>query len=219
MADRRPAAPATVRVVTAPPEHWEEIYSTRSSTEVSWFQREPSVSLRLIAQYAAIDRSIIDIGSGTSFLADRLLALGYDDITLLDISSTALSEVSARVGGDAPKLHVIAGDVLEWTPARSYDLWHDRAVFHFLRPGEPRSTYVQIAARALRPGATLVLAVFALDGPSHCSGLEVQRYGVEDLVDLFGGYFSLEHHEGEIHVTPSEASQSFNWTVFRRNEN
>ena len=201
-----------------PSAHWEGIYSTRSSSEVSWFQREPSVSLRLISEYSTQNSSVVDIGSGASLLADRLIALGYSDVTLLDISPTALDEVLVRVGDQAP-LHFIAGDVLEWAPSRTYDLWHDRAVFHFLSPGRQRTSYIATSAKALNAGGALILGVFAEDGPSHCSGLVVQRYGIEELRELFEGPFSLVHQERESHVTPSGATQSFNWAVFSRNEN
>ncbi len=200
-------------------DHWDEIYSTRPTSDVSWFQREPYVSLRLIQQNSVATSSIIDVGAGASFLADRLMALNYVDVTLLDVSQAALNEVLVRIGDSAGRLKCVVGDVTDWRPSRRFDLWHDRAVFHFLTEPEPRARYVENATKAIRPGGTLILGVFAEDGPTHCSGLPVRRYSAEDLQKVFSESFTLKSHEREEHLTPTGAIQSFTWVALSRKEN
>lgn len=195
--------------------YWDDVYSTRQITDVSWFQREPTVSLRLIVAHSTIDDSVVDVGAGESFLVDRLLGLGYSNLTLLDASGVALDEVARRVG-PVVGLQMVVGDVLEWVPLRRYDLWHDRAVFHFLTDGHSRERYVEVAADALAPGGTLILGVFAEDGPPQCSGLDVSRYSPARLESVFADTFSMESHEREEHVTPSGGRQSFTWVTLRR---
>jgi SAM-dependent methyltransferase len=198
-------------------EHWEHVYATRSSTEASWYQREPTASLRCIEAIApGPSASVIDIGAGTSTLVDRLLADGFTDLTVLDISRHALDEVAARLGKDSNRVRVVCHDVLTWEPDRRYDVWHDRAVFHFLTERAARDRYVELAARAVRSGGALVLATFAPDGPEQCSGLPVSRYAPRDLEDVFAEHFTLIEHDREDHVTPSGAVQPFSWIVLRR---
>lgn len=197
-------------------EHWDAIYGSRSSSSVSWYQRDPTVSLRLITANSSMESSVIDVGAGASLLVDRLIAIGYGDVTLLDVSAAALSEVTARLGESADRVSPVVGDVLSWVPERTYDVWHDRAVFHFLTHPEDQARYVGVAASALGTGAKLVIGVFADDGPTECSGLDVQRFRADDLECLFGDFFTMEFDERERHVTPSGVSQSFIWAVLRR---
>lgn len=197
--------------------HWNGIYSSRPVTDVSWYQRDPTVSLRLITADASVDSSILDVGSGASLLADRLLDLGYTDVTLLDVSEVALQEVRHRLGAP-PALQYVVSDVRTWLPSRQYDLWHDRAVFHFLTDVEDQQRYVATARDALKPGGALILGVFAEDGPTSCSGLAVRRYDFQELAAVFASDFTLESHEKEHHVTPSGGVQSFTWVVLRRAE-
>jgi trans-aconitate methyltransferase len=198
-------------------EHWDEIYATRAADEVSWFQREPTVSLRLV-QAAAPERSaaIVDVGSGASVLADRLLDDGYSDLTLVDISARALATARTRLGPRAARVVFVRSDVLDWDPEREFDVWHDRAVFHFLTDEQDRAQYARRAGSAVRPGGTLIVGAFAADGPTHCSGLPVRRQEPADLAHAFAPVFTLEAAEREEHVTPAEVVQPFSWAVLRR---
>ena len=196
------------------PASWDEVYATRRADEVSWFQREPEVSLHLVTLYAATESAVVDVGAGASLLADRLVERGYSDVTLVDLSSVALAQVTERLG-DSP-VHVIVADVLEWRPDRRYDLWHDRAVLHFLVEEDDRKRYVEKVSATLAPGGFVVIGVFALDGPTHCSGREVHRYDQEALADLFAPAFTLVRSDRELHVTPGGATQPFTWAVLAR---
>jgi SAM-dependent methyltransferase len=198
-------------------DHWDRIYASTRSTELSWYKREPAVSLRLVERMAADPSvAVIDIGAGASFLVDRLMADKFTNLTVLDVARHALDEVRERLGDDARHVSFVHHDLLTWEPDRRYDVWHDRAVFHFLTDNTRRDRYVDIAARAVRAGGALVLATFAEDGPTRCSGLPVSRYSAEDLEGVFSEFFSLVEHEREQHVTPGGVDQSFTWTVFRR---
>ena len=196
--------------------HWEHVYSTRAPAEVSWFEAEPVVSLRLIESVApSHDAAVIDVGGGASLLVDRLVARGFRDVTVLDVSAQALDEVRRRLGRtDAVTL--VVHDVLTWQPSGHYDLWHDRAVFHFLVDGAERERYIELATRTVRAGGALVLGTFALDGPPECSGLPVARYAPEELAELFDAAFTGIHGERAEHVTPWGAVQPFSWVVLRR---
>ena len=198
-------------------EHWDEIYGTRTVDAVSWYQREPAVSLRLVPA-AAPDRAagIVDVGSGASSLVDRLLDDGYRDLTLVDVSTRALDLVRARLGDRARHVTFVAGDVLDWTPDREFAVWHDRAVFHFLTDEQDRARYVERAAAAVRPAGALIVATFAADGPPQCSGLPVHRHQPADLARAFGPAFVLEAAEREEHMTPAGVVQPFSWAVLRR---
>lgn len=192
--------------------HWEEVYRTKDPTQVSWYQADPAVSLRLIEQ-AGPGRSepILDIGGGASVLADRLIVSGFTDVTVLDISSAALAIVQHRLG---PAVRVIQADVTQFEPARRYALWHDRAVLHFLTDPEDQRSYVRALRQALRPGGHAILATFALDGPTRCSGLPVERYDATRLSGLLGPDFQLRGMEAEAHRTPSGATQHFQYGRF-----
>jgi 2-polyprenyl-3-methyl-5-hydroxy-6-metoxy-1,4-benzoquinol methylase len=198
-------------------EHWDEVYASRAVDEVSWFQRDPAPSIRLV-EHAAPDRTaaIADVGCGTSSLVDRLLDDGYADVTLVDVSVRALETVRTRLGARASKVAFVRSDVLEWAPSRIFDVWHDRAVFHFLSDESERERYVERAAAAIRPGGALILATFAADGPAQCSGLPVRRHAPDDLARTFGPAFVLEAAEREEHVTPAGVVQPFSWVVLRR---
>lgn len=198
-------------------DHWDGIYSSTPSTEVSWYAREPAVSLRLVERIASSPSvAVIDVGAGASLLVDYLLADDFTDVTVLDVSRDALAQVEERLGEAAKHVTFVHQDVLTWRPDRQYDVWHDRAVFHFLTDETQRDRYVEIAARAIRVGGGLVLATFAEDGPTRCSGLPVSRYSAEDLEEVFSGHFSLVEREREQHVTPAGVVQPFTWAAFRR---
>jgi SAM-dependent methyltransferase len=203
--------------VSAAAEHWEHIYATRPSAELSWYQRSPSISVRLIRAAAASPAAaVVDIGGGASLLVDHLAGAGFTDLTILDVSAQALDEVRRRLDDKSAGVSFVHHDVLMWAPNRRYDVWHDRAVFHFLTEREDRDRYVDKAQRALREGGTAIVGVFAEDGPTHCSGLPVSRYSPEQLNDAFAGGFTPVRHEREEHVTPTGVVQPFTWVVLRR---
>ncbi len=197
--------------------HWEEVYRTRPTTEVSWFQAEPALSLALIrTAEIGSDEPIIDIGGGASLLVDRLLAEGFAQLTVLDISGVALSHARGRLGSQAEAVEWIEGDVTHFEPPRPFALWHDRAVFHFLTEVADRRRYVQTMARSLRPGGEALIATFAVDGPTRCSGLEVVQYDRQRLTAEVGEHFTLLESLEETHTTPANAEQRFAWFRLRK---
>jgi ubiquinone/menaquinone biosynthesis C-methylase UbiE len=197
--------------------HWDNVYRTKRPTEVSWYQENPALSLEFIER-AVADRSapIIDVGGGASTLVDRLLQSGYSDVTVLDVSQAALDEARARLGDAGSRVRWIAGDALTAPlPDATFALWHDRAVFHFLTDGKDRVAYVGQVRRALRPKGCAVVATFADDGPTRCSGLPVARYSAEALRAEFGPAFQLVDSAREQHVTPAGVTQSFVYCLMR----
>jgi ubiquinone/menaquinone biosynthesis C-methylase UbiE len=200
-----------------PRAHWQKVYETKKPTEVSWYQPAARVSSSLIRRVAP-DRSaaIIDVGGGASTLVDGLLAAGYSSVTVLDVSSAALVQASERLGGDAARVTWLEANVLDATlPASAYDVWHDRAVFHFLTEAVDRERYVKQVRRSVRPGGYVMVATFALDGPTKCSGLEVARYAPEELHGEFGSDFQLVDSAREEHHTPTGAVQPFIYCLCR----
>lgn len=198
-------------------EHWERVYTTRSTSEVSWYEREPATSLRLVESVASGPASaVIDVGGGALFLVDALLARGFNDVTVLDVSQHALDEVENRLGEHAASVNLVCSDVLTWAPERRYDIWHERAVLHFLTDPIERDRYVELAEIALRDDGALVVGTFADDGPTQCSGLPVIRYSPQDLADVFSPSFAVVAHEREEHTTPAGVIQPFAWVVLRR---
>lgn len=200
--------------------HWEQVYRTKGPDQVSWFQAEAQLSRRLI-QRVEPDRTarIIDIGAGASTLVDGLLAAGYESLTVLDLSATALTLARQRVGSAATAVRWQAADVLAATFAEgSYDVWHDRAVFHFLTDDADRARYVAQVRRAVRPRGYVIVATFAEDGPSRCSGLEVARYSPTSLHEEFGAPFDLVESHRELHTTPTGVQQAFTYCICRVGE-
>ena len=198
--------------------HWEGIYRTKDLTRVSWFQPEAAVSLRLIRQHVLDLRSpIIDVGGGASVLAAQLHASGYTDLTVLDLSGAALSAARANLGAAAEAIRWLEADILnaELDPGR-YALWHDRAVFHFLTDPTDRDCYIAQARRAVRPEGFVLVATFAEDAPTHCSGLEVVRYSPQSLAAELGDAFGLVESQREEHRTPGGQIQPFTYALFRR---
>lgn len=191
--------------------HWERVYQTKRPDEVSWYRPHLEQSLTLIADAApARDASIIDIGGGESTLVDDLLASGYRNVSVLDISATALDVARARLGSKAASVAWLCGDATNFQFApQHYDVWHDRAVFHFLTGDEARMAYVWQVSRAVKPGGHVIVATFGPEGPSQCSGLDVVRYDADALHDAFGAHFHLEKHITELHQTPAGAIQQF----------
>jgi SAM-dependent methyltransferase len=197
--------------------HWDEIYATIPVTELSWYERDPLVGLRLIGTIApGPAASVVDVGAGSSSLVDHLLAAGFAAVTVLDVSGRALDVVRVRLGAASREVTFVEADLLAWEPGRRYDIWHDRAAFHFLTNEAARDRYVARAAGAVRAGGHLVLATFAEDGPTRCSGLPVTRYSPRELGNVFSPFFVRVAAEREEHVTPRGTVQPFTWVVLRR---
>jgi trans-aconitate methyltransferase len=195
--------------------HWEHVYEGKNPEAVSWYQPEPMVSLDLIGVLCLAAKSrIIDIGGGASVLVDRLLAKRFTDLTVLDISEAVLEATRQRVGDDA-RVTWIAADLLSWEPTRSYDLWHDRAVFHFLSGAEVER-YREVLLQALAPSGSVIIGTFAPDGPEWCSGLPVTRYSAEELAAVLESQFEVVEHRREVHATPAGTVQPFTWIAARR---
>jgi SAM-dependent methyltransferase len=191
--------------------HWEQVHATKDPEQVSWFSPHLARSLELIER-AAPDRlaSILDVGAGQSTLVDDLLGLGYANITVLEISQTALDALQERLGQSGRTVRWICGDVTETVlPEASFDLWHDRAVFHFLTEAGQRRAYVERVTRALKPGGSLIMSTFGPSGPERCSGLAAMRYDASSLGSEFGDRFRLVESSLDLHETPSGAVQQF----------
>jgi ubiquinone/menaquinone biosynthesis C-methylase UbiE len=199
-------------------EHWEKVYTTKATDTVSWFQPHADLSLDLIkATGVSHDAAIIDVGGGASTLVDDLLVNGYTDLSVLDLSAAALAAAQKRLGSRASKVQWIEADVTKADlPDYRFDVWHDRAVFHFLTSAEDRAAYVQTVFRAVKPGGHVIVATFAEDGPNRCSGLPVMRYRADELHAEFGEAFSLLSHQKEAHHTPSGKVQRFVYCYCRR---
>ena len=200
-------------------DHWERVYERKPTDSVSWFQEHAQRSLHLIRQTGvALSAPIIDVGGGASTLVDDLLAGGYSNLTVLDISSAALAAAKNRLGPErSAKVHWLEASITEVElPVHAYELWHDRAVFHFLTVEEDRQKYVRAVLRAVKPGGHVIVATFAEDGPSRCSGLPVVRYRPDELHAEFGESFVLVQHEKEAHVTPLGTVQQFVYCYCRK---
>lgn len=207
----------TRRPVTGPSHHWDEVHTTRLATERSWYEAEPRTSLRLVQDLGVgLDVPIVDVGGGASALVDALLARGHTDVTVLDVSQQALDETRRRLGARAADVTFVCRDVLDWDADRAFAVWHDRAVLHFLTTEDQRRRYVERAVRATRPGSHLVVATFAPDGPTHCSGLEVARADADQLASWFSPRFAITHSERQEHTTPTGVVQPFTWVVLER---
>ncbi len=197
--------------------HWEKVYSSRVATGVSWYQAEPRLSLELIRAVApAAGGRVIDVGGGASVLVDRLLDLPFERIAVLDVAETALGKARSRLGERAGRVEWIAADVTGIEDVGTFDVWHDRAVFHFLTDAADRSKYVDLARRTLPEGGHLVIASFADDGPKRCSDLDVCRYNAASMAAEMGEGFSLVKEAGQTHTTPWDTPQAFFYGVFRR---
>ncbi|MDP1871286.1 MAG: class I SAM-dependent methyltransferase [Gallionella sp.] len=199
-------------------QHWEQVYATKSSDSVSWFQEHADQSLRLIHNTSlGKDAAIIDVGGGASTLVDDLASEGFSDLTVLDLSDAALSVARQRLGKRADAVHWMEGDITRAEfPVHRFDIWHDRAVFHFLTAPAERQAYVERVMRSVRPGGHVIVATFAEDGPEKCSGLPVMRYQPESLHAEFGDAFLLVAHEKEVHHTPFGTDQQFVYCYCRK---
>jgi trans-aconitate methyltransferase len=209
--------------MTAPPDsadrelHWQQAHAERTAESLTWYQEKPELSLAMIAA-TGLGRAagIIDMGGGASTLADHLLDAGHSDITVLDIAASALAAARERLGERATGLTWLTADATDWTPARRYDIWHDRAVFHFLTEAAARRAYVERLEAALAEAGQAIFATFAPDGPERCSGLAVRRYDGESLGAELGPAFRLVESRSESHVTPGGVAQKFQYSRFAR---
>jgi len=201
----------------APQAHWENVYGTKGENEVSWFQENPTISLDLIdATGVTKAASIIDIGGGASRLIDALLDRGFAALTVLDLSERALAIAKARLASKAAKVRWIVADVTKWEPAETYDVWHDRAAFHFLTEPGDRAAYAARVLKAVRPGGHVIIGTFAPDGPERCSGLPVMRHDATSLGEALGRSFGLLESRQHDHQTPMGGTQRFQFSRFRR---
>lgn len=204
------SASATTRAA-----HWQNIYQTKPDHETSWFQADPSPSLELIKKYAPPKSKIIDVGAGASILAARLLDENFN-ITVLDISSAAIERAKSRVGDKASRIHWTTADLTQTNDLGQFDLWHDRAVFHFLTDSNDQRHYIDLAARTVIPGGHLIISTFGLAGPEKCSGLPVHRYGEPQITSAFEPAFTLIESFEHTHTTPWGKPQQFFFAVLRR---
>jgi trans-aconitate methyltransferase len=197
-------------------EHWDRAYGAGERTR-SWFQPEPVVSLRMLRIAGATPAdSVIDAGGGASTLVDALLERGFADLTVLDVSAAGIRAARNRLGPTAGRVQWVVADLLDWRPSRTYRVWHDRAVLHFLTAASDRQCYLDTLTASTAAGAVAVVATFAPDGPQQCSGLPVARYSAGDLAVLLGDRWAAVADDREQHVTPAGAVQPFVWMVFRR---
>lgn len=198
--------------------HWDEVYTTKANNAVSWFQEHAKRSVELIiATKVPQSASIIDVGSGASHLIDDLISQGFSNITALDLSAAALTSTKDRLGENACYVNFIVADITQIElPRHAFDVWHDRAVFHFLTEPEQRRAYVKRVLNAVKPGGHIIMSTFAEDGPKKCSGLPVQRYAPHDLHAEFGARFELVHSEREAHSTPFGTKQNFIYCYCRK---
>ncbi len=197
--------------------HWEGIYEAREPTTLSWHQATPDASLALIeATGLGPDAAVLDVGGGASRLVDALLARGHRDVTVLDLAEAALARARARLGPRALEVTWLRADVTEVALERTFDLWHDRAVFHFLTDPEERARYRARLCAAIPAGGHVIVATFALDGPARCSGLPVERYSPEGLTDALGPGLLLRESRAELHLTPAGVEQRFVYCRFER---
>ena len=196
--------------------HWERVYETRAGNELSWYQKIPVISLALI-RAAGVEpgAEIIDIGGGESRLVDALLDAGFHP-TVLDLSDKALTAAKARLGPRSAQATWIVADVTAWEPSKTYDLWHDRAAFHFLTEAADRRAYAERVAKAVPIGGHVIIGTFALDGPERCSGLPVMRHDAASIGAVLGTRFVLTETRRDDHVTPAGGTQRFQFSLFRR---
>jgi SAM-dependent methyltransferase len=200
-----------------PPAHWDNVYRTKATDSVSWYQPSPDGSLAAIARTGvSLSAPVIDVGGGASLLADRLFERGYTDLTVLDTAGSALDIVRKRIGTSAAKVEFIVADVVHWMPQRTYAVWHDRAVFHFLTSDADRAAYVRALNAGLGAGGFLILATFAADGPEKCSGLPVRRHDPVALAAAVGTGFRTVDIWREDHMTPGGSIQPFTWGLFEK---
>jgi 2-polyprenyl-3-methyl-5-hydroxy-6-metoxy-1,4-benzoquinol methylase len=197
--------------------HWETIYSEKDSSKVSWFQASPLHSLGFIKKLSLSAKTkIIDIGGGDAHLVDELLDMGFEQISVLDLSAQALLNSKNRLGHKGEKVNWICSNIVDFVPTGAFDFWHDRAAFHFLREAQEIETYQKIATKAIPKGGHLLIATFSDEGPLKCSGLEISRYNEEQIASVFKSNFKLIESKRLLHATPFDTEQEFLFSLFIR---
>jgi SAM-dependent methyltransferase len=200
-------------------EHWDRVYAAKKVVDLTWFQHEPTTSLSLVHGTGLKRQArVLDVGGGTSGFSSFLLQEGYRHVSVLDVSGRALAIAKAQLGPQAKEVEWFEADLLDFEPPHRWDLWHDRAVFHFLTSKEDRDAYCRVLSRGLEPGGHLIIAAFAPAGPSRCSGLDVVRYSPESLGSVLGPEYQLRGSVKEAHQTPTGGTQEFLYSWFRREE-
>ena len=198
-------------------EHWENVFATKQETEVSWYQPSPETSLDLISELnLPKDAKIIDVGGGDSYLVDALLERGFTNITLLDISAKAIERIQNRLGAKAKEVTFIVSDVLDFTPTETYDLWHDRASFHFQTDEQQIQKYADIVATAASTNGHLIIGTFSENGPKKCSGLDITQYNEASMKAVFEPHFEFLNSTTEDHTTPFDSIQNFIFCSFKK---
>lgn len=201
--------------MTSRKEHWENIYTTKPLTDVSWYQPRPTTSLDYIGALGLPQNApIIDVGGGDSFLVDHLLELGYSDITVLDISNASLQRAQKRLGLQAEQIQWVESDITSFQPSKDYQLWHDRAAFHFLTNEEDVRSYLENVKRAVPIGGYVIVGTFSENGPTRCSGIEIRQYSIDQLTATFGDEFKLINSSVVDHATPFDTIQNFTFCCF-----
>jgi len=197
--------------------HWETIYETKALNEVSWYQSTPETSLNFIEKFQLpIFAKIIDVGGGDSFLVDHLLDLGYENITILDISDASLKRARQRLGDKAKKVKWLVADAAQFQPTEQYDFWHDRAAFHFLTQPKEINNYIATVQQGLRPNGVLVIGTFSKEGPKKCSGIDIKQYSETTMTNQFKKYFKKINCITVNHLTPFDTLQNFVFCSFRK---
>ena len=197
-------------------EHWDKVYQTKSAEEVSWFQDTPTTSMELINKFSTSkDCALIDVGGGASCLIDHLLLNGFKNTTVLDISDHGLNHSKKRLGEKKNQVQWIVQDIRDLNNKGKYDLWHDRALFHFLNSTEEKQTYLKTLKSSLTKNGVAIIYTFSEEGPLKCSGLLTSRYDQETMVELFKPFFECIHFQKETHLTPTNKQQLFNIWAFK----
>ena len=198
-------------------DHWQNVYDKKNENEVSWYQKSPKLSLEFVKSLnLSLDAEIIDIGAGESRLVDNLLEMGFVNLSVLDISSKSIEKTKKRLGLKSKLVNWIVSDINNFNPTKKYDLWHDRAAFHFLKDSEEIYNYVKLVKSSLHNQGNLIIATFSENGPLKCSGLEVSRYSENSISDLFNNDFELIKSQKSIHKTPFSTSQEFLFSKFKK---
>ncbi|KZK98698.1 MULTISPECIES: class I SAM-dependent methyltransferase [unclassified Pseudovibrio] len=200
--------------------HWNAVYDAREEEYLTWYETQPTLSYQLVTQHLKLGETFIDVGGGASKLISILHAAGYGPLAVLDISSVVLEAGKERLGGVADDVEWINTDITNWTPEKTYQVWHDRAVFHFLTEIEDQKAYINALVKAVPVGGTAIISSFSEDGPEKCSGLPVQRYSSRTLAAklqaLAPGVFALTDAQTHTHITPKKNQQNFQTSVFKR---
>lgn len=200
-----------------PKDHWEKIYSSKDFKETSWYQKKPEAALNIIESLRLSRQArIIDVGGGDSYLVDNLLALGYENLSVLDISEVAIKKAKNRIGENAAKVDWIVSDAVNFKSSNEFDLWHDRAAFHFLTNENRINDYLNNLKASVKQGGYVILATFSEKGPEKCSGIEIEQYSAEDMEKLFEKDFEIVRLENLDHTTPWEDKQNFTFGLFRK---